>query len=80
MSALLSTGQQPHVWVVDEKSGALGKRPVTLLASGTDTVRVAGLNDGDKVVTTGAQKLDARMKVSPRKHPLAVTASAGASP
>ncbi len=80
VSALLSTGQQPHVWVVDEKSGALGKRPVTLLASGTDTVRVAGLNDGDKVVTTGAQKLDARMKVSPRKHPLAVTASAGASP
>lgn len=80
VSALLSTGQQPHVWVVDEQSGALDKRNVTLLSSGTDMVRVAGLKDGDKVVTAGAQKLDAKMKVSPRRHPLAVTASAGASP
>ncbi len=79
-SAVLSTNREASVWVVDEKSGALARRAVTLLSSGTDMVRVGGLQDGELVVTVGAQKLDANMKVRPQRHPLAITASTGESP
>ncbi len=79
-SAILSTNRAASVWVVDEKSGALTRRAVTLLSSGTEMVRVGGLQDGELVVTVGAQKLDANMKVRPQRRPLAMTASSGESP
>jgi RND family efflux transporter MFP subunit len=61
----------PSVWVVDAKTGALARRPVQLLSQTTDRVRVAGLPDGALVVTVGAQKLDAGLKVKPVQRPLA---------
>lgn len=66
----------PSVWLVDAKSGALKRQPVQLLSQTTDHVRVAGLADGALVVTVGAQKLDAGMKVQPVPRPLATTAAA----
>lgn len=61
----------PAVWLVDAQSGALTRQPVQLLSQGTDHVRVAGLPEGALVVTVGAQKLDAGMKVQPVQRPLA---------
>jgi membrane fusion protein, multidrug efflux system len=59
------------VWLVDAKTGALKRHSVQLLSQGTDHVRVAGLPDGALVVSVGAQKLDAGMKVRPAQRPLA---------
>ena len=80
LSALLMTGAttdgtaQPAVWLADAKTGALTRQPVTLLSQTTETVRVAGLADGALVVSVGAQKLDAGMKVQPVPRPLAALA------
>jgi RND family efflux transporter MFP subunit len=80
VSAVLSTNTQATVWIVDEKTGGLTRQPVKLIMAGTDSVRVAGLNDGALVVSAGAQKLDANMKVVPQRRPLAMAASAGELP
>jgi membrane fusion protein, multidrug efflux system len=71
VSALLATGvPEAAVWLVDAGSGALQRMPVRLLAQTTDHVRVAGLPEGALVVSVGAQKLDAGMKVRPVPRPL----------
>lgn len=59
------------VWLVDAKTGTLQRWPVQLLSQSTDHIRVAGLPDGALVVTVGAQKLDAGLKVQPVQRPLA---------
>lgn len=61
----------PAVWLVDAATGALRRQVVQLLSQTTDHVRVAGLADGALVVTVGAQKLDAGLKVQPVQRPLA---------
>ena len=66
----------PAVWLVDAKTGGLKRQPVQLLAQTTDHVRVGGLVDGALVVSVGAQKLDAGLKVLPVQRPLAVSAAA----
>lgn len=67
--ALLTTNRQPTVWVVNDKTGTLTRRPVVLLSQSTDRVRVTGLPDGALVVSAGAQKLDAGMKVQTAMRP-----------
>jgi RND family efflux transporter MFP subunit len=63
LSAILNRGAGPIVYVVDE-SGALVQRPVTVTSFGEDTAVVtSGVNEGDKVVTLGVQKLEAGLKV-----------------
>jgi RND family efflux transporter MFP subunit len=63
----------PSVWLVDAKSGGLKRQAVQLLSQSTDRVRVAGLSNGDLVVSVGAQKLDAGLKVQAVQRPLALT-------
>jgi multidrug efflux pump subunit AcrA (membrane-fusion protein) len=65
------TGTGTAVWLVDAESGALTRQPVRLLSQTTDLVRVSGLPEGALVVTVGAQKLDAGLKVRPVQRPLA---------
>ncbi len=67
--ALLTTNQVPSVWLANDKTGALTRQNVTLLSQSTDRVRVTGLPDGALVVSAGAQKLDAGMKVQAVKRP-----------
>ena len=67
--ALLTTNQTPSVWLVNDKTGTLTRRPVALLSQSTDRVRVTGLPDGLLVVSAGAQKLDAGMKVQTVMRP-----------
>lgn len=63
LAAILNRGNGPLVYVVDE-SGALVQRPVTVLSFTEDSALVtAGINDGDKIVTLGVQKLEAGLKV-----------------
>jgi multidrug efflux pump subunit AcrA (membrane-fusion protein) len=63
LSAILNRGTGPSVYVVDP-SGALAVRPVTVASFGEDVAIVtSGVDEGDKVVTLGVQKLEAGLKV-----------------
>ncbi len=63
LSAILNRGTGPSVYVVDA-SGALVLRPVTVASFTEDAALVtSGIDDGDKIVTLGAQKLEAGLKV-----------------
>lgn len=63
VTALLKSRGEPSVWVVDAKAGTVANRPVRVIAYTQNTVVLAALPDGTKVVTVGAQKLDASMQV-----------------
>ena len=65
----------PSVWLVDAETAKLRRQPVQLVSQGTDHVRVAGLADGELVVTVGAHKLDEGMKVQPVQRSLPVVHS-----
>jgi len=67
--ALLTTQKTPSVWLVNDKAGTLTRQTVTLLSQSTDQVRVTGLPEGVLVVSAGAQKLDAGMKVQAVMRP-----------
>jgi RND family efflux transporter MFP subunit len=63
LAAVLNRGTGPTVYVVDE-TGALGLRPVTVSAFTGDAALVTGgVNDGERIVTLGVQKLEAGLKV-----------------
>jgi RND family efflux transporter MFP subunit len=63
LSAILNRGTGPAVYVVDE-NGSLLQRPVTVASFTEDSAIVTGgVGAGDKVVTLGAQKLEAGLKV-----------------
>lgn len=67
--ALLTINKTPSVWLVNDKAGTLTLQTVTLRSQSTDQVRVTGLPDGVLVVSAGAQKLDAGMKVQAVMRP-----------
>jgi RND family efflux transporter MFP subunit len=67
--ALLTTQKTPSVWLLNDKAGTLTRQTVTLLSQSTDQVRVTGLPEGVLVVSAGAQKLDAGMKVQAVMRP-----------
>lgn len=59
LSAVMSEGRGPQVWVVDEATGALKRTPVDVVAWGQDHAVVGGgLKTGDLVVTLGTHMLD----------------------
>jgi RND family efflux transporter MFP subunit len=64
LSALFEQSGTPAVWVVDERSGSVALRPVTVARYETDIVVIAdGLTKGDVVVTAGANTLRQGQKV-----------------
>lgn len=63
VSAIVSTGVQTIVWSVDASGGRLVALPVKVIASESDSVSVQGLPAHTRVVSVGAQKLDAGMRV-----------------
>lgn len=65
LSALIKTNNTPGVWVVNSTGNTLSFAKVNVLNYGTESVRVSGLNEGARIVTVGAQKLDGSMKVRP---------------
>jgi RND family efflux transporter MFP subunit len=63
LSAILNRGTGPSVYVIDT-SGALALRPVTIASYTEDAALVtSGVEDGNKVVTLGVQKLEAGLRV-----------------
>ena len=63
LSAILNRGNGPAVYGVDA-NGSLTQRPVAVASFTEDSAIVtSGVSDGDKVVTLGAQKLEAGLKV-----------------
>src|SRR5499426_420061 len=63
LSAIINRGNGPSVYVV-ATDGALSLQPVTLASFNEDTALVTGgVQDGDKVVTLGVQKLVAGQRV-----------------
>ncbi|WP_164886821.1 efflux RND transporter periplasmic adaptor subunit [Piscinibacter defluvii] len=72
--ALLKADGAPAVWLVADpardSAGTLRAQPVEVLGQSGDRVRLRGLPDGAWVVSAGAHKLDARMRVRPVARPL----------
>lgn len=63
LSALFNQGQGPAVWVIDV-DGRPALRPVSIAAYESRDVLVSrGLQEGDRVVTLGVQKLDPGQRV-----------------
>jgi len=63
LAAIVNRGTGPSVYVVD-KSGAIELRPVTVASFTEETAFVtSGVNNGDRVVSLGVQKLAAGQKV-----------------
>ena len=77
VSALLKDGAEAKVWQVVETAATasapagarLQARPVEVLAHEGETLRVRGLQPGERIVSVGAQKLDAGLAVAPRSRP-----------
>ncbi|ATB69456.1 Multidrug resistance protein MdtA [Sulfurospirillum diekertiae] len=69
ISAVIKTKESAGVWALNSAENGVEFVPVNILNYGTRTVRVTGLKDGIKVVSVGAQKLDASMKVQPIERP-----------
>ena len=64
LSALFEKNGRPAVWLVDERSGSVALRPVTVARYETDTAVIAdGLAKGDVVVTAGVNTLREGQKV-----------------
>ncbi|OLN30369.1 putative Co/Zn/Cd efflux system membrane fusion protein [Desulfovibrio sp. DV] len=63
-SALFNQGTGPGVWIVEPRTGKLTLRPVTVdHYSDRDAFVLGPLADGDAIVASGVQKLDAGMTV-----------------
>jgi RND family efflux transporter MFP subunit len=63
LSALYNQGAGPALWVIDV-DGRPALRPVTVAAyEARDVLVSAGIQEGDRVVTLGVQKLDAAQRV-----------------
>jgi len=63
LSALYNQGGNPSLYVVDS-AGSLVLKPVTVKGYESDNVIIAGgVDDGDKIVALGVQKLDPAQKV-----------------
>jgi RND family efflux transporter MFP subunit len=64
LSALFSQGAGSALYVVDDKTGSLALKPVTVKAyEARDVLVTGGVEDGESVVALGVQKLDPAQKV-----------------
>jgi len=64
-AALVKTAGAAGVWAIDPAGSGLRFVPVKVLRHEADAVEVQALPAGLRVVSVGAQKLDAKMKVRP---------------
>jgi RND family efflux transporter MFP subunit len=65
-SALVRSGAQPAVWVVDPKTQTVSLRPIDVVSQDAGRVTVAtGLESGEMVVTAGVHALHPGQRVRP---------------
>lgn len=70
LNALVKTSVEPGVWALNPIGDGVVFVKVNVLSYGTNSVRVIGVSDNMRIVTVGAQKLDASMKVRPIERKL----------
>jgi RND family efflux transporter MFP subunit len=80
VTALLKASGSEGVWLLNAKGSGLVFKTVQVVATDDASVQVTGLDAGSRVVSVGAQKLDARMRVraierAPEASPAAVAKS-----
>ncbi len=80
VSALVKASGSAGVWVLNDKGSGLVFAPVQVVSTEAASVRVTGLTVGSRVVSVGAQKLDAGTAVraierSPDAAPTAIAKS-----
>lgn len=64
LTALFSQGEGASLYVVNDKSGEVALKPVVVKAyEARDVVISSGVEEGDKIVVLGVQKLDPAQKV-----------------
>jgi RND family efflux transporter MFP subunit len=63
VTALVKASGSAGVWLLDAKGSGLVFQPVQVVGMGDASVQVTGLAAGSRVVSVGAQKLDAGIKV-----------------
>ena len=63
LSSLYNQGGGPSVWVVDVDGRPVLRRVHVEAYESRDVVIAGGLNEGDRVVTLGVQKLDPGQRV-----------------
>ncbi|HKW84638.1 MAG TPA: hypothetical protein VJN68_12890, partial [Burkholderiaceae bacterium] len=63
VSALVKGSGPAGVWALNAKGSGLTFTPVQVMSADEATVQVTGLSTGSRVVSVGAQKLDAGMVV-----------------
>ena len=63
VTALVKGSGSAGVWVLDAKGSRLVFQPVQVVDMGDASVHVTGLTAGSRVVSVGAQKLDAGITV-----------------
>ncbi|MBF0262100.1 MAG: efflux RND transporter periplasmic adaptor subunit [Magnetococcales bacterium] len=76
-AALIQDHGAPFVWLVEGSPPKLIARPVRVMGYVADRVAVEGVKPGERVVTIGAQKLDAGMAIQPIERPLPVSTTPG---
>lgn len=69
VTALVKGSGQPGVWVLNPKGNGLIFKPVQVQTIDESSLRVTGLSAGEKLVTVGAQKLDAGLAVRAIERP-----------
>lgn len=77
-SAVLKGSGPAGVWVLDAKGSGLVFTPVQVVAVDEANVQVTGLAAGSRVVTVGAQKLDAATPVRPIERSPDASTNSGA--
>lgn len=75
-AALVQDHGPPFVWLVEGSPSKLVARPVRVIGHAADGVWIEGVQPGERVVTIGAQKLDAGLVISPIERPLPVSTTA----
>jgi RND family efflux transporter MFP subunit len=80
VTALVKASGSAGVWMLNAKGSGLVFKPVQVVAIDDATVQVTGLDAGSRVVSVGAQKLDAGIRVraierAPEASPAAVAKS-----
>jgi RND family efflux transporter MFP subunit len=66
--ALMQEAGQARVWRIDAGGQHVVAQPVAVLGYDDDVVFVAGLHDGDRIVSAGVQKLDPGLAIAPQER------------
>jgi membrane fusion protein, multidrug efflux system len=62
-SAVFFRDKQAHVWIAHAAGDRAVSKPVEILSLGSDLSKVAGLSNGDRVITLGVHRIDEALPI-----------------